>query len=327
MNYYIINKINFRLIIKNKFNMKAQERNLFVSGIKYLQKVAVATLCLVFILTLTTTKMYSQSMSIDYSFGNEGLTTIPNTTEHFFINFDHNGNIITAGYSLGQEGEAGLEYISIAKTNPNGIIDESFGTNGLMRLTQYPNARVIEFKITNDNKILLFVAFGTETIITQINQNGTIDADFGNNGKIIVNINPSNILSGTLNAEHNDYILVGKKTTPQEGEEIQFTIVKYNNFGEIIASFGEVSLNYETFKIVPQAIKILKDQSIIVAGYAIFNNDYHKELAFCKLTANGQLVSNFANNGIWTKDVFEDFDLMHELFNNIFIDKFDNILL
>ena len=321
--------------------MKTLKSNLFVH-VHGLQKVA-TMLCCSIIITLTTTTLYSQTMYIDNNFGSQGLTTIPHTTEHFYTNIDHNGNIITVGYSLPQAGEVGLEYISIAKTTSNGTIDADFGTNGLLRLTQYPNARVIDFKITEDNEILLYFCFGTnvfaqEIIIIRITQNGIIDSNFGNNGEIILNnVIANNTLAGAFNTEYNDYILIGKKSSPVNGQATQFSIVKYDNTGNIDQNFGingEVNLEFNTStSIVPQAIKILPDNSIIVAGYAIYNDDpddpnyTHKELALCKLSASGQLVSAFANNGVWTQDVFQDFDLMHEMFRNIFVDNAGNILL
>jgi len=58
------------------------------------------------------------------------------------------------------------------------------------------------------------------------------------------------------------------------------------------------------FNIHPRAIKILNDQSILIAGYDNFNaTPYHRSsLAFCKLSPIGNFITDFANNGIWIND-------------------------
>ena len=46
------------------------------------------------------------------------------------------------------------------------------------------------------------------------------------------------------------------------------------------------------------SIYVLDDQSVLVAGFNEFKGDGNYELALCKLDQNGNLVTDFANNGV-----------------------------
>jgi len=49
-------------------------------------------------------------------------------------------------------------------------------------------------------------------------------------------------------------------------------------------------------------------------------------LALCKLDQNGNLVTDFANNGVWLMDIVQDFNLDYEYFNKIIENNGDIIV-
>ena len=75
---------------------------------------------------------YAQKVSLDNSFGQNGKTIIPNTSEIYLVDFDNQGNIIAVGIAKNDVGKYDL---TIAKTNADGIIDESFGSGGLAKIS------------------------------------------------------------------------------------------------------------------------------------------------------------------------------------------------
>jgi len=110
--------------------------------------------------------------------------------------------------------------------------------------------------------------------------------------------------------EKDDFMLIGvtEHIIADFFPAVKSYITKYNYDGELDESFGENGRTYltddeETFKIHPRAIKILNDQSIIIAGYDNVGLPPRAgRLAFCKLRPIGNLVTNFANNGVWIID-------------------------
>ena len=273
---------------------------------------------------ILTVNLHSQTFQLDETFGENGLTIFENMSSVSFLDFDTQGNIIAVG-KIGN-------YITILKANADGIIDEGFGNNGLVKITDYNCNVVLGLKIKDDNKIIVIGNFGA-TMLMQFNKDGTVDENYGNSGIMNLNLNPSFIIS--VNLESNDFILIPKGESqphPLEPQTATFIyyIVKYNYAGEIDESFGENGkvylTDFETYNIWPNSVKILSDGSIFIAGFDDIN-PYDKELAFCKLNPNGGFVAEFADNGVWKMNFIGDLGLDHEYFSNVLEDRERNLIL
>ena len=278
---------------------------------------------ILFILSSLLISGYSQTISIDNSFGINGYTIIPNTTEISFFDFDKYGNIIAVGYTLKGGGKYDL---TITKTDANGTLITSFGNNGVVKVTDYDQSLPNGLKITNDNKILILMNCAEiqfqpyQYILMQFNEDGTPDINFAPNGKIIININwvPSFI---TL---ENEFILIGKF----DYQNFITNVSKFDYGGILDPSFGVGGIVTLTVgqSFMPFCSKLLNNSSIIVAGAGGFDPSIGKELAICKLTQNGDIDKSFATNGIWHLNIFQDFDLSFELFNNVFEESNGNLV-
>jgi len=248
--------------------------------------------------------IYAQSVTLDPTFGQNGVTVIPDAKMGITFAFDQFGNIFigvtTADYR-----------VVIIKMNADGIIDENFGTNGQILVSEDPITwPPAELRITNENKILLCETFNgsnINVILRRFNEDGSIDQTFGNQGimnlsALIGAYNP--ILIRAVNLENDDFMLIGVTEHITAGKSY---ILKYYYDGVLDESFGEngkvyLTDNDETFNIHPRAIKILNDHSIIVAGFDNVGLSSGGRLAFCKLSPTGNLVADFAHNGIWVMD-------------------------
>ncbi|MCL2436079.1 MAG: T9SS type A sorting domain-containing protein [Lentimicrobiaceae bacterium] len=274
---------------------------------------ALAFSCIVLFCCMQTVS--AQPVTLDPTFGENGTVIIPTTgiSQFEFLDFDKQDNII----AVGRDGSCLL----IAKTNTDGVMDQNFGIDGLVTLCDYAYTPVFGLKITHENKIFIMGSFrnnGYKIIFIQLNEDGSLDETFGDYGKIIASsISPHGYYP---NLENDDFLLV----------EAGYAISKYNYRGEIDESFGENGkanlTDNETFKIVPVRIKILNDQSIIVAGYDELDPD-ERELAFCKISSTGDLVTDFANNGIWKMNIFNDMWHSFELFIDIAEESNGNLVL
>ena len=91
--------------------------------------------------------VFAQPVTLDPTFGENGITVLPVEGGIYSFNYDASGNIIAVGTTTD------TNYPVIIKTDANGIIDENFGTNGVITLG-YKNSRIWDSKITTDNKIL-----------------------------------------------------------------------------------------------------------------------------------------------------------------------------
>ena len=256
--------------------------------------------------------IFSQSVALDPAFGEDGITLVPNFEEILLFDLDKSGNIIAAGQSFGDT--VGFLPLTLVKTNVNGVIDKNFGTNGIVKVMEFRKGNPIALKITNNNKIFVVCNFDNtltdyRTTMIQFNADGSFDDSFGENGKISIGFKSEPV----VNIESSDFILISDNF-------VHSTISKYNYLGEIDESFGKngkvTMTDSVTYNIRPLCIKILRDQSIIVAGFDALNK-CDTEIACCKLDANGNFITDFANNGIWKKNMCVDYDLFYETFCDV----------
>src|SRR5690554_6992284 len=143
---------------------------------------------------LTGFASFSQNAALDPAFGNAGISVHPhpNTAELHCFAFDQNGNIISAGYAL-QGGAGSTDYqLTLTKTNKNGILDNTFGTNGKVTTVIGHSESPQDIIIQDDGKIIVvgeanlgptpnspgtYIGFAV-----RYNSNGTLDTSFGTNG-------------------------------------------------------------------------------------------------------------------------------------------------
>jgi len=254
--------------------------------------------------------MCAQPVTLDPTFGENGMTVISTVSWATAFDFDKSGNIIAAGL-------LSVNTVVITKTNADGIIDENFGINGQMLILEDDICLpLMDLKITNENKILLLRIYDIEldiceVILRRFNEDGSVDQTFGSNGKMNLSSLVGAdfpILISSVNLENDDFMLIAVTEYTSDYMASKSYISKYNYDGEPDKGFGENGkaylTDYETFRIHPNvfATKILRDQSILIAGYDNFGLSRGSRLAFCKLNPTGHFIADFANNGIWIND-------------------------
>lgn len=277
--------------------------------------------------------VYYATDSFENTFWQNGKILIPNTSEISLLDFDLHGNIVAAGYTMIGGGK---HHLTIAKINDEGFLDNSIGNNWLTKVADYDSSMPYGLKVTKENKIVVLGSFtkvqfqGYKTIMMQFNEDGTVDESYGDNGKVNLNFNTGSIMS--LNFDNDDFMLIAKGeygTIENNGVLYStltgYSISKYNYTGELDKSFGKDGVVYLTNSVSPRCMKILKNGSIIVAG--TYNTWPNTELGFCRLTPNGELDKKFADDGIWHKNMMQDFDLDCESFSNILEDNDGNLVL
>jgi len=271
----------------------------------------------IIILYFFSNNIYPQYVFLDETFGQNGITSIPIAGRLSQIKYDLTGNII----AIGTNSITGYRNTVIIKTDAHGILDENFGTGGILSLGDF-YAAVADLKITNENKILYAGTTPPYLFLKQFNEDGSLDESFGNNGTIIVN--PEGIRSICI--ENDDYFVIGKTVNNRHW------VSKYYYNGEIDESFGDngsVDLGKDVLGINPRTVYILNDQSILVAGHTYDTSPtYNAKIVVCKLTQTGEIITDFANNGIFKTDLIYDSNIvLDESILSIFEDSSGNLIL
>lgn len=147
-------------------------------------------------------KYNTAALSYDMSFGENGVVTGNSSTmviDYFYIDDDSNAMYVSGGRVV--QVALHLETLVVVKKYVNGILDSNFGNNGEAIVDVLPNTATVKFVQSIEkhaNKILIHgdvysvaTAPYDKTFLAQINMDGSLDQNFGQNGVIINELFPS----------------------------------------------------------------------------------------------------------------------------------------
>ncbi|MFZ4931837.1 T9SS type A sorting domain-containing protein [Chryseobacterium sp. Mn2064] len=169
---------------------------------------------------------------LDSTYNNNDLQyTPPGTYEtNFFSAAGKDNNVYMYGFT---SSTAGDNLIILMKLNQNGEFDTSFGTNGIV-IEPYYNNNTIYSAATNinfatillDNNNDIFVvnmaspngnAADMNQVVKKFKPNGTVDAGFGNNGVVDIDLNYRESVRSAILTPDQKIMIFGNHQTPSKG--------------------------------------------------------------------------------------------------------------
>lgn len=246
------------------------------------------------LLTIITLNVFSQNLTLDTSFGNNGIFLMNENSKLWDVsNIIENadGSIILSTARI--NGTNPVENV-VLKLNANGTIDTSFGTNGY----QVINVSVdngLAIKKQTDGKLILFGGDNNAKIIRLL-PNGLLDSNFGINSEVILNgVRANNNYAGNTIIFQNDKILLlGRMNFSNDG-----VITRFNNDGTIDTTFG-----VNGFINNINSRHIFLDSIGNIVGISGNSNVYKIE----KFDSMGQIINSFGTNGVLQVDIPFAFD-------------------
>ena len=179
---------------------------------------------------------YYPDGKLDSSFGQNGLATIGNYSSGIkMYNLSTGKILLTGSYSLTN---SQLLDFGLFRFLQNGIIDSTFGTNGIS-FTDFSNKEDFAFSLAvqTDDKIIL-CGYENELLVQNIglvryNSNGTIDSSFGAYGKV-----KTSILNSSQNSGNSVFLQSDGKVLISASSAYYFMLLRYNSNGIIDSTFG-----------------------------------------------------------------------------------------
>ena len=183
--------------------------------------------------------------SKDTTFGNNGIVVYNSSSTEYFI---VSGSKLVNGfiYVYGQvqtSSSVNNDDIFLIKISTSGILDSSFGVNGIIRQDFSSKDILNDIIILNDGKILgigskLDSAAIGHMILIKYNSNGTIDTNFDPNGfkNLAVPQSSSSTASNILNFENN-FLVVGQSYVVSSAH-YDLVMIKMDENGNYIPTFG-----------------------------------------------------------------------------------------
>lgn len=252
---------------------------------------------------------YNSNGSLDASFGLSGtVTTSINAANNldyaYALAIQPDGNILVAGES-GIVGNI-KRYIAVVRYNPNGTLDSTFGSKGIV-LTDLGSNRSVarELCIQSDEKIVVAGTNDYDFSLVRYNANGTLDSSFASGGiaTAVVGTGRSEIKALQIQSD-GKLVAVGHAYN----SKFVFGIARFNIDGTLDNSFGSggttttsITSGTDGTGDYAQDISIQSDGKIVVAG----NSDVGTEKVFSmvRYNANGSLDTSFALEGKITTHV------------------------
>ncbi|WP_342119653.1 DUF4214 domain-containing protein [Pseudoduganella sp. OTU4001] len=257
---------------------------------------------------------------VDLSFGDKGSVLIPETNVEFkSMLLQSDGKIVAAGWHT--YGPDNWIQAVIYRFNADGTLDQSFGDGGHTAFGfDSPIASIQSLAVQADGKIVAAAStpagdhasgFG----LVRFNPDGTLDTEFGNNGKVTVYPGPSmsaaemqdglyaNAWASSMVIRENGSIVVGG-TINTYGKDTyignQFTMISVRPNGELDTTFGKngfavTDLQRGNYSSVGSMVE-MPDGRLFISGsgwgspFSIysFNQDGSRDLTFGASAAGTQ---------------------------------------
>jgi len=236
---------------------------------------------------------YNPDGTLDSSFGSGGKVTTDfgsglSRSEDVAIQLD--GKIVAAGLVFTGEFTSNF---AIARYNPDGSLDTSFGSGGEVR-TDFNSGRSFAnaVAVQPDGKILAagatFVGgVGNEWALARYNGDGSLDASFGTGGLVITDIAPEII---DLALQPDGKIVAGGRGSGN------FALARYNPDGSLDTSFGtggKVATDWGRDDAI-FSVALQPDGKIVAAGDSLSST---ADFVLARYSLDGSLDSSFGTGG------------------------------
>ncbi len=261
--------------------------------------------------------------TLDNSFGNNGLVftkvadIIPNQINKYVFDkaldvlIQPDGKILICGFSIVNVpgGKNDEDFIAV-RYSQDGSLDSFFGYGGVAAINLAWQDIATGIALQSDGRIIL-VGESTSTeqnvpkriSVVRLNQNGTLDLTFGDNGKYFVEE-----LNGTIPADvkiqPDDKIVIGGYTevATSPASDLDFIVVRLDVDGSLDQTFNHQGFEIKSIKSGDglndflNAIAIQPDGKIIAAGQ-YYKQGVTTDVVLLRFNEDGSMDNNFGTDG------------------------------
>ncbi len=231
----------------------------------------------------------------DSTFGTNGVAIKDVNTYDYAQNIcvQNDDKIIVVGAST----RTGDRSLTMLRFNPDGIIDQAFGNNGVVTLSVMYDDTFFAVHQQSDGKILAAGTANDLGYICRFLENGTPDNTFGSNGSVSFSVGQTTIINNIATVGENDIYVAGQIA----GFTADGFVTKLHLNGSINTAFGINGTYYVDFlsQEYVNAMVCQPDGKILVGGAygTMVGSNPLAELMVLRLTPEGTLDQSFNNTG------------------------------
>jgi uncharacterized delta-60 repeat protein len=199
-------------------------------------------------------------------------------------------------------GEGGLRDVAVARYLPDGILDASFGSGGIVTVDVPPGTTTMDIAWAvagqPDGKLVLAGQSGASALplaplIVRLNEDGTLDGSFGLGGLVL--LPPGGYFYDVALQPDGRIVAAGS-----QGED--FLIARFSADGTLDPTFGSggiVTLDLGSEYDVVRTLFLLADERIVVIGSGGIDPEADG-IAVARYQPNGTLDASFGADGVVT---------------------------
>ena len=218
------------------------------------------------------------------------------------------GKIVVVGTTHG-ENDFSNEDFAVARYNPDGTLDTSFGVGGKVQ-TDFPNLAAVASSVVvqPDRKIVvagcafpLFTFLGDFKVV-RYNPDGSLDSSFGDGG-IVTTIFPEGSYAFAVTLQPDGKIVAAGTVfvdfNPGESSNTDFALARYNPDGTPDATFGnggQVSTDFLGMEDDALSVLIQSDGKIVAVGSANDPATFY-DFAAVRYLSDGTVDTTFGVTG------------------------------
>ena len=244
---------------------------------------------IIFSLLLCCSAIFSQSLKVKTSFGNNG---------NLSSNLANDATTVNNACALQPDGKILLGGTGLIRILPNGGLDSSFGISGAAFSDNYPEVRALALQA--DGKILCGLNNNDAIQCRRINSNGSIDSSFGLNGIASITQFNSFIYCINIRLQADGKLLV--TGSMDSVGSTRFFIARLLTDGSLDNSFngnGKLNLQLSTGAGYASDAAFQSDGKIIITGNYKQYDSLGNRLAVIRLFNNGTRDMSFNGTGIY----------------------------
>jgi uncharacterized delta-60 repeat protein len=208
------------------------------------------------------------------------------------------GKVVVAGTSS-------IGGFAIARYNPNGTLDTTFGNGGKAVTTVTSRFDVASAVVLQpDGKLVAAGTAGDDFALVRYNGNGTLDANFGTGGKATTSFGLRDAASAAVLQSDGKIVVVG---SGDNGSDSDFAIARYNSNGTLDTTFGNGGKSLTSIGTgidVGTGVVMQADGKVVASGY--FQNGFRSDISLVRYNTNGQMDPTFGAGGKTTTSISND---------------------
>lgn len=217
---------------------------------------------------------------------------------------------------VGESWPGRRQQITLARYNPDGNLDASFGETGTVFSKvideSYDYSSAYAVALQPDGKIVVVGTSASTEVnhsvfaVLRYNADGSFDKTFGAGGKSLTAINESTGYSSSGDEAHAVALQPDGKIVVAGvagGYPPDFAVARYNADGSLDQTFGDAGVvvtDFNTQDDGANAVAVQPDGKIVVGGYAtnktVGGSDYH-DFALVRYNADGTIDKDFGTDG------------------------------